>query len=81
LASPPIVFTEQGATSMPIVRNEPLESDAPMSFSLYTTSASAATSEAEKSVSATIVCFAAEVSTRCVSMPPAARSACSARIP
>jgi hypothetical protein len=67
------VFTEHGATIMPSVRKEPLEQAAPTSLLECTTSASASTSSAFRSVSMASVMRAACDRTTCVSTPTSRR--------
>src|SRR5260370_1299905 len=64
---PDSVFIEQGATIMPAVLNEPLEMLAARSWSLCTTSASAATSLTLRPVSRPIVSLPLLLRIRCVS--------------
>lgn len=56
-----------GTTTMPSVRNDPLEMAAPWSSGLWHTDASAATSRSEYVVSCASVVRAQRLTTRCVS--------------
>ena len=75
------VFIEQGATTIPLALKEPLAIVAPMSFTLWTTSASASMSVRPMSSSCCAVMRPDEDITRWVSAAPEARSSSSRRTP
>ena len=75
------VFIEQGATTMPAVRKEPLAMAAPMSRTLYTTSASFSTSFRARPCSSQVFSTAASDTTKWVSTLPSSRSRASMRKP
>ena len=75
------VRMEQGATTMPLARNEPLAMLAPMWSMLCTTSARAGACVRSRPSSWVMLSQPASEMTAWVSMPGSVRSACSRRTP